>query len=781
MNWCCMRNATSVSRISSHSNIPRYFSCALKFHFSNSSTGNLVSRHPSHGQNIKHQSLIQLLQEPHGVQSLDATKALHALTITMGPDPTQPFLASNSIMLKYSAFGDIRIAREVFDNMTKRNVASYNTMISAYSRNGNLLEAWKLFSEMRSCGYEPTQFTFGGLFGCESLDIFQGFQLQALAEKLGLFYIDAFTGTALLGLLGRQGCLDEAMQFFDEMPIKNLVTLNCMISLLGQFECVEESMMVLRNLIRSEMAPSGSTFVGILAGFVGELDLILGEQVHGLVVKNGMNFAASVNNSLINMYAKCSDIHMAEKMFENVPVKDVVSWNTMVGAMAKSERADKALVVFRKMCASSVLPNDITYVNALNCCSSQHFRLLGESIHAKVIQRKFESDVYVGSALLDFYVKCDKLDDAHVCFDEISEKNVVSWNTLMLGYSSKGSSYAILLLRQMIHSGCHPTEFSFSIAVKSSGLLEVLQLHSMSIKMGHIDNDYVSSSLISSYAKTSLVDDALKFVTTNNMPLPVVASNMIANIYNRNGQFDKTQELFSDLENPDTVSWNILIAACSRNGDYEEVFELLGHMRIARVSPDKYTFVSLFSVCTKLCNLGLGSSLHGLIVKTGFKHCDPFVCNVMIDMYGKCGSLASSIKIFNEMTSRNVISWTAIVSALGLHGYAYEALEKFKEMNMTGIKPDKVAFIAVLSACRHVGLVKQGMELFGQMKGKYGVEPEMDHYLIAVDLLARYGYLREAEQLITGMPFPPNTLIWRIFLEGCKKKRSIDDARALAS
>lgn len=771
-----MRNTASVSRISINCNIPKYFSnYALKFHLSTSAC------HPFHGDyNIKHQRLIQLLQEPNGVQSLEATKALHALTITMGPDPTQPFLPNNTIMSKYSSFGDILNARKVFDNMPKRNVASYNTMISGYSRNGSLLEAWKLFSEMRSWGYVPTQFTFGGLLGCESLDVLQGFKLQALAEKLGLFFVDAVTGTALVGLLGRRGCLDEAMQVFDEMPRKNLVTLNCMISLFGQYECAEESMIVLRRLIRSGMVPSESTFVGILVGFVGELDLVLGEQVHGMVVKNGLDFSVSVNNSLISMYAKCSDIQTVEKMFEDLPVKDVVSWNTMIGAVAKFERVDRALVVFGKMCASGVLPNDTTYASVLNCCTSQQFRLLGESIHAKVIQRKFESDVYVGSALVDFYVKCNRLDDAHVCFDEISEKNVVSWNTLMLGYSSKGS-YVTLLLRQMIHSGCHPTEYSLSIAVKSSGLSQVLQLHSLPIKMGYIDNDYVSSSLISSYAKTSSVDDALKFVTVNEMPLPVVASNMIANIYNRNGQFDKTQELFSDLENPDTVSWNILIAACSRNGDYKEVFELFGHMRMARVSPDRYTYVSLFSVCTKLCNLGLGSSLHGLIVKTDFNRCDTFVCNIMIDMYGKCGSLASSIKIFNEMATKNVITWTTIISALGLHGYAYEALEKFKEMDMTGIKPDKVAFIAVLSACRHVGLVKEGMELFGKMSEKYGVEPEMDHYLIAVDLLARYGYLTEAEQLITGMPFPPNALIWRIFLEGCKKKRSIDNTLALAS
>ncbi|KAK0590360.1 hypothetical protein LWI29_025904 [Acer saccharum] len=95
-------------------------------------------------------------------------------------------------------------------------------------------------------------------------------------------------------------------------------------------------------------------------------------------------------------------------------------------------------------------------------------------------------------------------------------------------------------------------------------------------------------------------------------------------------------------------------------------------------------------------------------------------------------------------------------------------------MELQGFKPDRVAFIAVLTACRHGGLVREGMELFGQMKKSYGVDPEIDHYHCMVDLLARCGHHKEAEKMIAIMPFPPNALIWRSFLEGCRRHKTTE-------
>jgi pentatricopeptide repeat protein len=658
--------------------------------------------------------------------------------------------------------------------MPQKNVVSYNAIISAYSRCGDVEEAWSLFSQMRSLGFRPTQFTFGGLVSCGALDLHRGVQLQALVLKNGLFHADAFVGTALLGLFGRHGRVEDAVLSFEDMPCKSLVTWNSMLSLFGLHGLVEDCIFLFRELLMVEIALSESSFVRVLSGISCEQDLAYGAQIHGLLTKNGFDSEVSVVNSLINMYVKCAGICSAEKVFDTIPVRDVSLWNTIISTVANSEIPGKALELFLKMCMSGVAPSQPAFVSVINCCTTLEIPIYGEFIHAKTIRSAFESDVYVGSALVDFYAKCDKLVDAHRCFDEIYEKNVVSWNSLILGYSNKCSSTCIFLLQDMLRLDLWPNEFSFSAVLRSSLALEVRQLHCLIIRMGYLSNEYVSSYLVTSYAKNGLISDALVFVTASYNPLPVVPSNIIAGIYNRTGQYSETLKLLSLLEEPDLVSWNIVIAACARNNDYKEVFELFKHMHMFHIHPDNYTYVSLLSVCAKLCNLTLGSSVHGLMIKTDFNRCDTFVCNVLINMYGKCGSVESSVKIFDKMTNRNLITWTTLISAFGLNGFAQEALGRFREMEWLGFKPDRLALISVLTACRHGGLVREGMELFGRIRS-YGVEPEMDHYHCVVDLLAKYGHVSEVEKMIASMPFLPDAIIWRSFLEGYKRRGNAMD------
>lgn len=678
-------------------------------------------------------------------------------------------------MSQYGSLGELSVVRKVFDTMTQRNVVSYNIVIGAYSKCGFVEEAWKMFLEMRGCGFEPTQFTLGGLLSCEALDLCQGVQLQALAVKNGLFVVDAFAGTALLGLYGKQSRLEEAVWTFEDMPSKSLVTWNLMISLLSHNGFVEDSIFMFCELIKTGASLSELSFVGLLCGFSCKQDLEFGEQIHGLVMKMGFIREVTVINSFISMYVKCAGIYWAEKMFEEVVVQDVVSWNIIIGSAAKSERHGKALELFSKMFTLGVLPTTITYINLLICCTGLSIRFIGESIHTKIIKNSFESDVYVGSALVNFYAKCSKLEYANRCFYRISARNVISWNALILGYSNHCLSASVKLLQEMLQLGYRPNEYSFSAVLKSSHALELRQIHCLVIRMGYENNDFVLSSLVTSYAKNGLISDALVFVTTSDHPLSVVSCNVTAGIYNRTGQYNETLKLLSRLEEPDSVSWNIVIAACARNNYYKEVFELYKDMHVFEICPNKYTFVSLLSVCAALCNLSLGSSVHGHIIKNDFTNCDAFLCNVLIDMYGKCGSVASSRRIFEKMTNRNLITWTALISALGHNGYAYEALERFSEMELMGITPDGVALNAVLTACRHGGLVREGMELFGRMKESYGVEPEMDHYHCVVDLLAKYGHTWEAEKIIASMPFPPNASIWRSFLEGGKRHATAVD------
>lgn len=723
-----------------------------------------------HGNLLKHEKrLLQLVDACSNVRSLKETKRLHALAVALGPMANQTNFVYNNIMSLYASLGESFVVRSVFDTMPQRNVVSYNTLIGAYSRRGYAEEAWEVFLQMRRCGFEPTQFTMCGLLSCESLDLCQGVQLQALGIKNGLFGVDAFVGTALLGLYGRQAWMEEAVWIFEDMPCKSLVTWNFMISLFGHHGFVEDSMFVFRELLRTGASLSEWTFVGVLCGFSCKQDLEFGEQIHGLVMKLGFLCQVPIVNSLVNMYVKCAKTYLAEKMFEEVLVRDVILWNTIIGAVARSERPGKAIELFSKMFIAGVYPTTVTYVNLLTCCTVLMTPFVGESVHASIIKNAFESDVFVGSTLVDFYAKYGKLELARCCFDEIQEKNVVSWNALLFGYSNFCSSGSMFLLQEMLQLGYQPNESSFSTALKSSLALELQQLHCLIIRMGYQKNDFVLSSLIASYGKNGLVTDALVFVSSFDSPLPVVSSNIAAGIYNRTGQHNETLKLLSMLEEPDSVSWNIVIAACARNNYSSEVFELYKQMHVFEICPDNYTFVSLLSVCATLCNHALGSSVHAHIIKNDFNRCDTFLCNVLIDMYGKCGSIGSTMRVFEKMTSRNLITWTALISALGHNGYAFEALERFREMELLGYKPDAVALNAVLTACRHGGLVREGMELFGRMKKCYGVEPEMDHYHCVVDLLAKSGHAREAEKMIASMPFPPDATIWRSFLEGSRR------------
>ncbi|MCL7035106.1 hypothetical protein MKW94_018597 [Papaver nudicaule] len=756
--------------------------------------------------NSLYQQQQKLLQACSRARYLDrvSTKVLHALSITMDwscfdyQDP--PILTSinNNLITAYASQGELSMSMKVFDIMPERNVVSYNSIISAYGRHNHEERseetcggAWQNFTQMRGLGMKPTQFTFGSLLtSSSSLNLIQGLQLHSLILKTGLLYSDAFSGTALLGLFGRLGRIDEASNLFQEMPKRNLVTWNSIISIFGRHGFVEESVVLFRELLRTEEGchPSESSCVGVLSGFgLGRSGqrlqhlISIGEQIHGLVKKTGLESYSVIANSLLNMYANVSlGAYSTEILFKEMTVRDVVSWNIIIGAFARGDKPWKAIDHFLTMSQSGFSANQTTFANVIDACTSLQKLKYGAIIHAKTILNGLNSDVFVGSALVDFYAKCDKVEEAHVVFSKLDQRSVVSWNSLISGYSTKGSHFSTCLLQQMLHLGYRPNEFSFSPALKSSLVEEAQQLHCLIVKMGYHKNEYVFSSLIASYAMHGLISDALSFATSLDSPLSPSSSNVIGGIYNRIGLYQETQKLLFQVGERDIISWNILIEACGRNGNYLEVFELFKNMQMAHNLPDNYTLMSLLSISGKLCNLALGSSLHGLIVKMDFLCCDVFVCNVLLDMYAKCGSLESSVKIFSEMTDRrNLISWTSLVSALGLHGYAFEALERFRELESTGLKLDRVSFIAVLSACRHGGLVEEGMKLFTSMKVNYGIEPDMDHYVCVVDLLSRFGHLREAERLINNMPFPPTALIWRTFLEGCKRCNKRDEEQAV--
>ncbi|CAN6444236.1 unnamed protein product [Victoria cruziana] len=747
------------------------------FHFS---AAHCVSDSADLGLQSRHEFILRSgVKQMHTIES---TKSLHALSITIGS--RQPVFVRNNLVTLYARSGDMLSADQVFRQMPERNTASWNSMIAAHARHDHIDEAWELLSLMMGDGFMPNQFTLGSLLPlcCSSSSLANAVQLHGLMVKTGL-WMEVCAGTALLDVMVKLGCLDDAINLFDELPQRNVVTWNVVISGFAERLLPDEAGMLFRDLVRNDdIRPSESSFVAAIGACRQMKGAEFGEQIHGLVVKFGAMLYAVIANAIADMYAKFMAFGNAERVFVEMTGRDSISWNTLIMSSTKRGRDDRALELFRKMLIEGFRPGQGTFSVVLSSCARTGDLDYGRSVHAKAIKANFGHDAHVVSAVIALYAKCDHLTEALEVFHGMPEKGVVHWNALMHGAeyagtaaenaSRKGDDSLSLqeLMGEMMRSDVSPNEYTFSYFLRRSAMTGAengLQILSQIIRRGLLEYPLVSSLIVFEFAERGFMSDAYSLAGgTCGHPSPI-PWNVLAGILNRSGNYDQAYHLLSPLTNLDAVSWNIIISACSRSKKFSEAFECFHKMQKTGIPADNYTFTSLLSVCSEVCNLGTGQAIHGYMLKTNYEQCDVLVLNVLMNMYAKCGSLDGCVKVFDDIPQKNVVSWTVLISAFGLHGQSMQAIKSFNEMQLQGVRPDHVTLLAVLSACKHAGLVEKGLSLFQNMKSFFGVDPEMAHLVCVVDLLCKSGDVEKAEKVIKSMPIGTNPVLWRTFLASC--------------
>ncbi|KAK9099602.1 hypothetical protein Syun_026647 [Stephania yunnanensis] len=183
--------------------------------------------------------------------------------------------------------------------------------------------------------------------------------------------------------------------------------------------------------------------------------------------------------------------------------------------------------------------------------------------------------------------------------------------------------------------------------------------------------------------------------------------------------------------------------------------------------PDGVTCVHLLRACAHLGALDFGERVHRYIDENGYGNAIN-LRNSLIAMYSKCGNLDKAFQIFQQMTERNVVTWSAMISGMAMNGNGEDAIEAFKEMQRMGVPPDEQTFTGVLSACRHGRLVDEGLRLLEHMEMEFGLQPNVYHYGCVVDVLGRAGLLDQAYKLINSMRVEPDATIWRTLLGACR-------------
>ncbi|KAG7022386.1 putative pentatricopeptide repeat-containing protein, partial [Cucurbita argyrosperma subsp. argyrosperma] len=430
----------------------------------------------------------------------------------------------------------------------------------------------------------------------------------------------------------------------------------------------------------------------------------------------------------------------ARNLFDEMPERDVVAWTAMIVGFTSCNDYTQSWAVFCEMLRSHIHPNAFTLSSVLKACKGMKALSCGTLAHSLATKHGIDGSMYVQNALLDMYATCcATMDDALTVFNDIPLKTAVSWTTLIAGFTHRGDGYSGLqVFRQMLLDNVEPNSFSFSIAVRAC-------------------------ASIGSYAYGKQIHAA---VTKYGLHSDIPVLNSILDMYCRCNCLCDAKRCFGEMTERNLITWNTLIAGYERS-DSSESLSLFSQMGSEGYEPNCFTFTSITAACANLAVLGCGQQVHGGIIRRGFDNSVALV-NALIDMYAKCGNINDSHKLFCDMPRRDLVSWTTMMIGYGSHGYGKEVIKLFDEMVRSGIQPDRIVFMAVLSACSHAGLVNKGLSYFRSMVEDYNLNPDHEIYGCVVDLLGRAGRVEEAFQLVESMPFEPDESVWGALLGACK-------------
>ncbi|MED6209712.1 hypothetical protein PIB30_057368 [Stylosanthes scabra] len=432
------------------------------------------------------------------------------------------------------------------------------------------------------------------------------------------------------------------------------------------------------------------------------------------------------------------------------------------------------------------------YGSAIQRCADRRLLLQGKQLHARLFLFSITPSNFLGSKLVTLYAKCSLMHYARKVFDEIPSKNSFSWNAMLMGYSFNG----------MFH--------------KSLDLFYTLSLTQMTC----IDNFTIScilKALSSLCCSSNSAKEVHCFVIRGGLDRDVFVMNALIMCYSRCSQVVIARKLFDRMPERDTVSWNSMIAGYSQGGFYEECKRL--YLEMLGV-PDAVTVASMMQACGQSNDLVFGMEIHQMVNDSGMKM-DMLLCNAVIAMYAKCGSLDYAQELFDEMSEKDEVTYGSMISGYMSYGFVDKAMAVFREMERPGLsnwnavisglvqnnqyervldlvqemqafgswpnavtlasilpsfsyfsnlrggkEPDPVTITAVLTACSHSGLVDEAWNIFNSMSSKCGMQPLVEQYACMVSVLSRAGKLSEAADFISKMPIEPSAKVWGALLHG---------------
>ncbi|CAK9186036.1 unnamed protein product [Ilex paraguariensis] len=441
----------------------------------------------------------------------------------------------------------------------------------------------------------------------------------------------------------------------------------------------------------------------------------------------------------MSTYILCGHISYARKLFDELPHRNLLSYNTMIRMYSENGLSYSALKLFSEMLTSgNQKPDKYTYPFVIRACGGLSMLELGVMVHGLTVTNGFVANTFVGNSLLAMYMNCGDKEGATRVFQTMQERTVVSWNTMISGYFRNDSAEeALMVFRKMLDDGVEADCATVVSVLPVCGFLNDLEIGK----------------------------EVHAFVEEKDLGNKLSVRNALVDMYAKCGRMDEAREVFDEMDKRDVVTWTTMINGYILNGDVRRALELCPLMQFEGVRPNAITLASLLWACAYLHNLKLGKCLHGWAMRQKLES-DVNVETALIDMYAKCDSVLFSFRVFTKTSKKRTVPWNAILSGCIHNKLAREAVILFKEMLLEEVDPNVATLKSLLPAYSFLADFQQASNIHCYLT-RTGFHSRIEVASGLIDIYSKCGSLEYAHKIFNGIPVNNKDIIlWSVLIAG---------------
>lgn len=644
--------------------------------------------------------VLQLCAE---LKSLEDGKRVHSIITSNGV--VIDVVLGAKLVFMYVNCGDLVKGRRIFDGILNDKVFLWNLLMSEYAKIGHYKEGVSLFKKMQKLGIRGDSYTFTCILKCFAAlsKVRECKRVHGYVLKLGFGSYNAVVNS-LIAAHFKCGEVESARNLFDELRERDVVTWNSMISGCVMNGFSRDGLEFFIQMLNLGVDVDSATLVNVLVACANVGNLSLGRALHAYGMKGGFNGDVMFNNTLLDMYSKCGNLTGATDVFVKMDETTIVSWTSIIAAYVREGLHDDAIRLFDEMQSKGLRPDAYTVTSIIHACACSNSLDKGRDVHNYIKNNNMGSSLPVSNALMNMYAKCGSMEEAHLIFSQIPVKDIVSWNTMIGGYSQNSLPNEALKLFQDMQKQLKPDDITMACVLRACAGLAALEkgreIHGHILRKGYLPDLHVACALVDMYVKCGLL---------------VIA-----------------QKLFDMIPKKDLISWTVMIAGYGMHGFGKEAISTLEKMKIAGIEPEESSFTSILYACK-----------HSGLLKEGWKfftsmrtefNIEPkvehYAC--MVDLLIRSGNLSKAYKFIENMPIKpNAAIWGALLSGCRIH-HDVELAEKVAE-HIFELEPENTRYYVLLANVYAEAEKSEEVKKLQRKIGKLGLKKDQGCSWIEVE------------------------------------------------